>query len=470
MKTIDTLDNDVFRHLITTIGALPTSFIDSMSYYEMIAWLVDYIKKNVIPAINNHAEALQEIQNWIETLDLQDEVDTKLDEMVSDGTMAEIINQEIFGELNETVNGLSSSVDTINNTTIPALDSRLDSVEDTLEDMTTEEYIIIGDSYGAASNSWINQLTSKIGIRATCHKVAHVGIGFYHQSSQGNFTFKSYLEDQADRFTHPERINKIIVCGGYNDYNETTANIEAGIANFCEYCHTTYPNAQVYIGMIGFNKAYTAESGTIRAKLNKVVLPAYSKNYNLSYAPIFIPNTDKIMKNVNYIGADNIHPTEAGQTAIAKALYNWWLGGTIETGITNTQVTFTHESGATFYTRTNEVVRIVSVNPITFTFATPITINAGSGSAGFTEIDDFTADCFFPANDYECLVPVTASVVSDGTTYRNIPMMFGYTALGKAVVYYYKFAEGGSAAQPFTNVTSLKIEDPLNICVSATYN
>lgn len=93
MKTIETLDNDVFRHLIVTIGELPSSFVDSMSYYEMIAWLVDYLKKEVVPAINNNAEAVKEIQKWIENLDIQDEVDNKLEEMAESGELATIIAQ-----------------------------------------------------------------------------------------------------------------------------------------------------------------------------------------------------------------------------------------------------------------------------------------------------------------------------------------------------------------------------------------
>lgn len=95
METVNTLDARSFRHLITTIGELPTSFIDSMSYYEMIAWLVDYIKREIIPAINNNAEAVKAIQAWIETLDLQDEVDNKLDEMAESGELTEIIAQYV---------------------------------------------------------------------------------------------------------------------------------------------------------------------------------------------------------------------------------------------------------------------------------------------------------------------------------------------------------------------------------------
>lgn len=93
MKTLETLNTAPFRHLIMTIGELPTSFLDSMTYYEMLAWLCNYVEKNVIPAVNNNAEAVKEIQDWIETLDLQDEVDHKLDEMADSGELAEIIAQ-----------------------------------------------------------------------------------------------------------------------------------------------------------------------------------------------------------------------------------------------------------------------------------------------------------------------------------------------------------------------------------------
>ena len=91
MNTIETLDSTPFKHLVMSIGALPTSFVDSMSYYECMAWLIAYIRDKVVPACNNNAEAIKEIQNWIETLDLQDYVDNKLDEMVESGELATII-------------------------------------------------------------------------------------------------------------------------------------------------------------------------------------------------------------------------------------------------------------------------------------------------------------------------------------------------------------------------------------------
>lgn len=116
MKTIDTIDASPFKKLVMTIGELPTTFIDSMSYYEALAWLVDYIQKTVIPAVNNNAEATEELQklfvelkeyvdNYFDDLNVQEQINNKLDAMAEDGTLAEIINQEIFGELSD---GLSA--------------------------------------------------------------------------------------------------------------------------------------------------------------------------------------------------------------------------------------------------------------------------------------------------------------------------------------------------------------------------
>lgn len=91
MNTIETLDPTPFKHLIMTVGELPASYLDSMTYYEMLAWICNYVEKNVVPTVNNNAEAIKEIQEWISTLDLQDEVDHKLDEMAESGELAEII-------------------------------------------------------------------------------------------------------------------------------------------------------------------------------------------------------------------------------------------------------------------------------------------------------------------------------------------------------------------------------------------
>lgn len=73
-----------------------------MTYLEMLMWFCDFLKNTVIPTINNNAEAVKELQNlfttlknyvdnYFENLDVQKEINHKLDEMVKDGTLEQIM-------------------------------------------------------------------------------------------------------------------------------------------------------------------------------------------------------------------------------------------------------------------------------------------------------------------------------------------------------------------------------------------
>lgn len=102
LHTIDTVDVSPFKKLVMTIGELPTSFVESMTYYEALAWFVKYLQTVIIPTVNNNAEAIEELQDLFTTLynyvhdyfanlDVQEEINNKLDEMAEDGTLADII-------------------------------------------------------------------------------------------------------------------------------------------------------------------------------------------------------------------------------------------------------------------------------------------------------------------------------------------------------------------------------------------
>ena len=99
-----------FKNFCMTIGALPTSYLESMSYYETLCWLCKYLENTINPAINNNAEALKELQeyvaNYFDNLDVQEEIDNKLDEMAESGVLADIINEQIFDELNNEIGNL----------------------------------------------------------------------------------------------------------------------------------------------------------------------------------------------------------------------------------------------------------------------------------------------------------------------------------------------------------------------------
>jgi len=83
---------------------IPLAFDESMSYYECLCALYSYLKDTVVPAVNNNAEALEEVQKamtelkeyvntYFENLDVQEEINNKLDDMAESGQLAEIIAQ-----------------------------------------------------------------------------------------------------------------------------------------------------------------------------------------------------------------------------------------------------------------------------------------------------------------------------------------------------------------------------------------
>lgn len=91
-----------FKHFCMTIGEIPTSYLASLTYYEMLLWFCNFLQNKVIPTINNNAHAIEELQNlyielhdyvenYFKNLDVQEEINNKLDEMVEDGTLTNII-------------------------------------------------------------------------------------------------------------------------------------------------------------------------------------------------------------------------------------------------------------------------------------------------------------------------------------------------------------------------------------------
>ena len=84
--------------------AIPLAFDESMSYYETLCALLYYLKNTIIPTVNNNADAVIELQNkfdelqsfvdnYFDNLDVQEEINNKLDEMAESGELAELIHK-----------------------------------------------------------------------------------------------------------------------------------------------------------------------------------------------------------------------------------------------------------------------------------------------------------------------------------------------------------------------------------------
>ena len=130
-----------FKKFVITVGNLPTAYMESMSYYEAITFLVNYLSNNVIPALNNNGLVVEELQakftelknyvdNYFENLDVQEEINNKLDEMVEDGTLEALIGAYIQPRIDEQNENIESFKTNINQ----AITSFEDDVNDTIDD------------------------------------------------------------------------------------------------------------------------------------------------------------------------------------------------------------------------------------------------------------------------------------------------------------------------------------------------
>lgn len=100
--------------LLETFPFIQQEYFDAMNEWQMFCKIGEKINEiiNSQNSVGQETEALYNafislqdyINNYFDTLDVQDEVNNKLNDMAESGELAEIINQEIFEELNNKIN------------------------------------------------------------------------------------------------------------------------------------------------------------------------------------------------------------------------------------------------------------------------------------------------------------------------------------------------------------------------------
>ena len=100
---------------------LPLVYDDSLSYYELLCKVIDYLNKTMSDVETLHGDvtnlhtAYVELQsyvnNYFSTLDVQEEIDNKLNEMASNGSLSELIKPFISTPSLKIVNSTSDMTD-----------------------------------------------------------------------------------------------------------------------------------------------------------------------------------------------------------------------------------------------------------------------------------------------------------------------------------------------------------------------
>ena len=190
-------------------------------------------------------------------------------------------------------------------------------------------YIVLGDSFSSGINGNNNTTSVTNGGWANRFKAYFskwCKVYNYQDSTYdvpaGNTGFASsqkyidIIKSISAGITDKNIITDIVVLGGTND-SSYKANVASRIKEFCEYCHETYPNAKVSIGVLGTNLPDL-----------KVNVGWYYQQCE-KYGAHYIYDTEYLLCQKNYIGADDTHLTEDGYAYFQQYINDAIINGSV---------------------------------------------------------------------------------------------------------------------------------------------
>lgn len=407
------------RFILQSFPWIDANF-DALTNYELMGKIIEYL--NDVIANENTLESNMSnlydsfvllhnyVENYFDNLDVQDEINNKLDSLVEDGTMAEIINQELLGNINTYI-----------------------SKDATLQLQPT---IFVGDSYllGVGTDTNYGDIYKTLtGLsNSNYYKFASAGAGFYATGSGGK-TYLQVLTENASNVTNKTDIKQIIVGCGFNDaqYGSTFAQMQSAIESFCNYCKTNYPNAVVYIMACGYSVGLPFSVSAARFNLAKQVLDAYSHE-GYTNPPIFINGSNLWLHNTSYMQDDTMHPNASGQGVIARKLmkalrkdyYNEFINAHVTATIFGNSFTINGDIKEQLYH-----LWISSTQGWAYTEGNYKTLTNGA----WTEIGTFASNYLHPMDNASCIIPINFEVITANSPneYFNLNGFLRLNAEGK---------------------------------------
>lgn len=332
--------------------------------------IADYIQKFI--------ELKDYVETYLNNLDVQDEINNKLDQMSASGQLADIIAQylqaqAVFGFDNiaemsasehltngaickvlgktsykagdggfykirkiasdDVIDGVNIVTITHDNTLIAELiaDYTFNKLEEYKSDLQNQindlitppkKYIFVGDSYDDGYNpdgnveGWGSRLATMLGLSAGSYINTHRGgMGFSRSSEYNYYTLINALSSDTN-------VTDIVIAGSYNDLNGTETAIREGINSVYTLCKSKFPKAKLHIAFIGWSS-----NGEAKRKLIDTYV--YYKNACDANNDIdFIENIQYTLHQYHLdFASDGIHPTSTGQNKIARNLANYLLKG-----------------------------------------------------------------------------------------------------------------------------------------------
>lgn len=353
---------------------------DAVTDYQLLCLVVDHLNEviknsneqnTVIQNLYNAFVTLKDyVDNYFDNLDIQEEIDNKLDEMAASGELADIIAQylevaSVLGfdtkaSLKSADNLVNGSItrtlgeDTYNDgkgafykvrilintdvidddnlvalTNYPTLvaekmpDYRLNQVENNISNIITNKQtitnlVIISDSYGVGNSAPIDPITSFAEYMKTYlgldndhyYNNSYGGCGFAYENNNKKFIT---LVNEANNTLSSDRknaVSDVLFAGGYNDQFSSESDILSNISTTIVRAHEVFPNAKIWVAFIGWNTNTNNMNDVFRYWNDGTNKTKYGK---------FISNTQNILTS-DLICSDHIHPNEDGYKKLAYNL------------------------------------------------------------------------------------------------------------------------------------------------------
>ena len=174
-----------FRLFVKSNFPFIESTYEALDNYGLYCKIVEYLNKvienenNVETDVENMYKAFENlneyVNNYFISLDvdakIKDEVNDKLDEMATDGTLYDIINQEIMGDLNNRIEEINTTltdeIDDVNTTLtneIQNTNNQVSALMNNYSDIFTNplnKFVMIGDSLADGYGWWGGNINNK---------------------------------------------------------------------------------------------------------------------------------------------------------------------------------------------------------------------------------------------------------------------------------------------------------------------
>lgn len=214
---------------------LPTAFDESLSLLQKVNKIINYLDEMGL-LLNDVVNQWNEVMEWVLNEGISESVNNKLDEMVLDGTLSQIINIEIIGSL--------SDLQTTNkNNLVSAINENASSLTQKTNDLLQRAVNVKQPPYNAKGDGVTDDRSAIWSAIQYCNdnqRPLYFPKGTYLINSTIDFTSLPYVVDSVA----PDYKYRITIIG--EDVTNTTFKAGAGLSNMFVYNPTNKNNLRSF--------------------------------------------------------------------------------------------------------------------------------------------------------------------------------------------------------------------------------